>query len=146
MNVNVTPMPEKPAVEEPKRRTITLTNRAPIQIIEDEWPVISHGMYGEYDENSPYSWKIEVRVRHGSHNRVIVHASYVSDGPSDDDGQVVRVGRATSYGNPITSQGLWTMMLEVGEELRSRIDYPKHQRYVTHALDRCFADLKPLTF
>ena len=33
--------PDKPV--EVKTRTITLTNRAPIKIVEDDWPILAHG-------------------------------------------------------------------------------------------------------
>jgi hypothetical protein len=147
MNVNVTPMPEpKPAAEEPKRRIITLTNRAPIQIVEDDWPVVAQGTCGDPGGESPYSWRIEVRVREGQYGRMIIHANYEAEGVDDSDYARVRVGRITAYHPPITSEELWKQMLAVGEELRDRIVCPKHKNWVTQTLDNCFASLKPLTY
>ena len=142
MNANVTPLPTAPV--EPKRRTITLTNRAPIQIVEDEWPVIAEGRSG-YDHpcGDGLGWLVEFRVRKGVYN-YIIHASYeYSTEPAEED-QRVRVGRVL---RPIeAANDLWKHMVEVGEELRIRIENEKLKKYVTYALDHCFASLKPLTY
>lgn len=48
-----------------KHRTITLTKRAPVQIVESEWPVIS------YAKDDTAGWAI--RVRRHADGRVIVY-------------------------------------------------------------------------
>ena len=68
---------------ERKRRTITLTNRAPVRIYEDEWPIIAAAKGDSYD---------------GSPER---HAQALNDGACDTYALRVRRhadGRAIVYG------------------------------------------------
>lgn len=62
-----------PVEDERKRRVITLTGRAPIRIIEDDWPVIarSHDYEGEHSFQSFRHWWLTVR-RHDD-GRMIVY-------------------------------------------------------------------------
>jgi hypothetical protein len=136
-----------PAVR--KSRIITLTNCAPIRIIEDEWPVVAQGEcdcnYGI--ECAPWRFKISfhVRVYHEDmdqwNRRAIIYASYQYGDDDKQEHQHVRVGRQL---NPVSPGELWERMVEVAEELRTRIDREDMRRQVTHALDNCFANLEPL--
>lgn len=140
-----------PAASEPKRRTITLTNRAPIRIVEDQWPVIAEGLNssGGADE-CPWGWKADVRVRHETKSdkerhpalgrRYLIHAKYSEWDETEDEYFDVRVGRIISGDD--AARKLWEHILAVGNELRERIDAKYHVR-VTHAVDRCFAKLSP---
>jgi hypothetical protein len=141
MNANVDP--KSVAVPpEPKMRTITLTNRAPIQIDETEWPVIAQGTCGWEHPGFCAGWNIEFRVRHGKW-KTIIHANYASwEEDREDNDQKVRVGRVIT--NHEAASDLWKHMLEVGEELRSRIAAERLKKHVVYALDECFANLKPL--
>ena len=127
---------------EKKTRTITLTNRAPIQIVEDEWPVIAQGTCSWKHPDCANGWSIEVRVRKGR-NDYIIHANYSLDiKDREDKCQRVRVGHVIT--DHEATKDLWKIMLEVGEELRSRIKNERLKKYVTFAFDQCFASLKPL--
>lgn len=151
------PGPEKPAPER-KRRIITLTNRAPIRIIEEDWPVIAQGVQTDnlIGSEAPYGWEIAIRVRMQNmqqpdkkgnrySGRHIVHANYSSHAEDDEDdyvlNQYVRVGRLLTWDD--AANNLWKHIHEVGEELRERINNEKLRRYVTNAVDRCFASLTP---
>jgi hypothetical protein len=149
-------LPEKPAAPEPKRRTVTLTNRSPIRIIEEQWPVIAEGRAGEEWIPNEMYWSISFHVRfekdqpmndlgrkYNRLGRTLIHARYeFVDADDEDKIQYVRVGRLLD--NTVASaQELWEHMLAVGEELRGRIDREDLRRQVTAALDRCFAHLKP---
>jgi len=52
-----------PVVTTNRRRTITLTNQAPIRIVEDEWPVIAQGAHGADLSSEPFGSEIAIRVR-----------------------------------------------------------------------------------
>lgn len=103
--------PEKPIV---KRRTVSITNCAPITIIEDEWPVIAESGWGDDNSDAPWGWHINMKVRKPKvpeGKRLseydicnIIHAVYsMHDETTDDLGasatnQVVRVGRLLTGG------------------------------------------------
>jgi hypothetical protein len=63
-----------------KIRTITLTDRSPVKIVEDDWPVIAHGSYSEHDNQYEFQsnrkWKANVRVRQHADGRAIVYGTY----------------------------------------------------------------------
>jgi hypothetical protein len=141
--------PPTAAAAADKRRTITLTNRAPIKIIEDDWPVIAQGACGQ--DHPPYGgWGIEIRVRRqkSAFGSAIIHAKYELEDPQDQEngGQTVRVGRilrCSDEDENLWNKKLWLEIAAVGEELRSRIAIEGMRKYVTYALDDCFAQLPP---
>ena len=157
MHGNIVSLPDKPEAPAPvKHRTITLTNRAPVKIVEDEWPVISQGLTGDEHPGDLWSWDIAIRVRREKRKelypgvagsapvynqpKTIIHAHYKSwDESNDSNCQTVRVGRIISERQ--SASDLWDNILAVGEELRERINTVPMRRHVTHAVDRCFADL-----
>jgi len=145
-----TTTPEKPPVED-KYRTVTLTNRAPIRIKEDEWPVSAEGGWGSSpDTPDEWSWEIKFvvrrekeenyRIRYRKYGRILIYAFYVKNDENDDKYQRVRVGRLL---DDEAVFHLWKNMVQVAEELRERIIDEKMRGFVTLALDNCFANLKP---
>lgn len=60
------------------RRTITLTGRPPVKIVEDDWPELAEASYydyeGQYDFQSFRYWRGFVRVRQHSDGRAIIYA------------------------------------------------------------------------
>jgi hypothetical protein len=151
MHGNITPI--KPDNPEPvvRRRTITLTNRAPIVIVEDDWPMIAQGISCHKQEGAPIGWEISIRVRHqrAKYNaQFLIHAKYLTfdddyepDNDDDKHNQMVRVGRIITERE--AAMNLWKHILAVGEELRERILDEHKRKFVTHAVDRCFANLTP---
>lgn len=66
-----------------KQRTITLTDRRPVKIYEDEWPVIAHGQYRDHDNQYEFQanrkWKCDIRVRQHADGRTLVYGVYDYD-------------------------------------------------------------------
>lgn len=66
--------------QERKTRTITLTDRAPVKIAEEDWPVIAHGSYYDHDgqvaAQANRSWRCTIRVRQHEDGRSIVYGTY----------------------------------------------------------------------
>ena len=110
----------------PKTRTITLTHRAPVKIVE-----------------------VAIRVRSkvvekGHCPHYLVHANYkhTTDWWDPEDGdnmenQMVRVGREIHEHDP----DLYANIVAVGEELCARILNQKMHINVTLVVDACFASL-----
>ena len=64
-----------------KTQTIPLTNRPPVRIREDAWPVIARGSYRahdgrEYEYQASHGWRADVRVRQHADGRAIVYGTY----------------------------------------------------------------------
>ena len=128
-----------------KRRTITLTHRAPISIVEDDWPIAAQGTCGEEHVTGPdEGWSISIRVRweKKGQRRCVIHARYHSNmGDDERHWQTARVGHLLDAHH--AARDLWKEIFAVGEELRARIGHEGIRKYVTYAVDNCFADLKP---
>ena len=66
-----------------KTRIITLTDSAPVNIVEDEWPTIASAEWE--DANSQYSfqasrtWDASIRVRRHEDGRTLVYGRYCDD-------------------------------------------------------------------
>jgi hypothetical protein len=128
--------PEKPAAED-KRRTITLTNRSPVSILESQWPVIAEGSYHDEHPSGCEDLKIDFRVRRDRHGRCIVHGKFYYWNEGSETERTVRVGRYLARPHGDTEVAL----LEVGNEMKQRVHNEYMHRWVTIALDRCFAKL-----
>ena len=156
--------PDKPV--EVKTRTITLTNRAPIKIVEDDWPILAHGEHGEshFYQGEEYGHSVQIFLRrHKNWNdkarwydlHEILHAKYEWSRPcTDHEGfdiyyQKVRVGRLLAP-EVICMDGrmkcqsindIWRHIRETGDEIRERLHKPEHKKTVTLAVDTLFANL-----
>ena len=58
-----------------KERTITLTDRAPIRIVEDDWPVIASAKWWEGEYESQSERTALLRVRRSGDGRHIVYGA-----------------------------------------------------------------------
>jgi hypothetical protein len=154
---------EKPPVV--KHRTISLTNRAPIRIVEDDWPIVAQGTDGHTEwwggEEHGFVIQIVFRRHKDSVKRSlydvseILHAKYEYSHPERIDegeyGQKVRIGRILAH-YPNVQDGrmkcqsideFWQHIRELGAELQERINNVEHRRYVVNAVDKLFAALEP---
>jgi hypothetical protein len=133
---NVTPITSTPAVEK-KRRTISLTNRRPVQIIEQDWPIVAEGTCAENSEDAAARWEINVRVRMNRFGQHIVYAKYVYENDIwEQCNQIVRVGRLV-----LVREDEEAALLAIADEMRARIDDEYHKGRVVFAFDACFASL-----
>lgn len=83
--------------KEPKFRTITLTDRPPVKIREDQWPIVAAASYhdyeGQYDFQSFRHWRGWLKVRQHEDGRRIVSAVYDYDTAYQDErGTNVKAG------------------------------------------------------
>jgi hypothetical protein len=124
-----------------KRRTITLTNRSPVTIVEDEWPVIAEGAYRDDHPSGCEQLSVEFRVRRNRHRQYLIHGKF-SYYLEDVSSETHRVGRLLYYITGDVSK-VDKALLEVGNEMRERVSSEPLRRYVTLALDACFAKLGP---
>ena len=133
-----TPRPEAP---EEKRRTVTLTDDQPVSILESEWPVIAEGSHHDEEcDRGLSSLKIDFRVRHGKYNRYLIHGKYdwYTETGGEPDGDIVRVGKLLSFND---DKDLGKALREVGAAMKVRVLNEYMHRWVTKALDDCFAHL-----
>jgi hypothetical protein len=136
---------EKPPVEV-IRRTITLTNRSPISILESEFPLVAEGKCS-YDVGAPWEWEVAFRVRneHKPEDRFCLHRAIVYgvyryyDSDNDENSQLIRVGHLLDEHEHLMH--LWKHMIAIGEEMRERVENKFMLKHVINALDKCFAAL-----
>lgn len=132
-------------MSETKKRTITLTDHPPIRITEDDWPVIAHGQYRDWDNQYEFqanrTWSCHVRVRQHQDGRMIVYGIYDYDTALQNKrGFCGKAGIVLeSDADPVAA------IREVGETLKHKmseagLDTVNHHN-VSEAVDECIADL-----
>lgn len=82
--------------EEPKKRTITLTNRPPVKITESDWPTLASAVKNDHDGQvecqANRRWKAYLNVRQHADGRAIVYGG--ADYSSQWQGERASVERA----------------------------------------------------
>lgn len=119
-------------------RTITLSNRPPVKIVEDDWPVLAVGSYEHFDgqirAQATRTKELTVRVRQHADGRAIVYGVYEYSTAHQGERDVTwRVGYL------LTPTGdIMQAIRRVGSELSERdVD----EDIVRTAVQGCIADL-----
>ena len=126
---------------EAKTRTITLTGRAPVKIVEDNWPIIAHGHWldhdNQYESQANRRWRIDIRVRQHADGRAIVYGVYDYDTAFQGEAcEVHRVGSLLNAGADLPAA-----IKAEGKALIDRIIDEVLHRHVCDSVDACIADL-----
>ena len=130
---------------ETKYRTITLTDRAPVRIREDLWPIIAHGSFTYHDgtirQQANRLCDIDIRVRQHADGRSIVYGIYKYDTHfAHEQCEIYRVGVLLEPNADLTAA-----IKEIGNQLIERINDSSMHRHVRDTVDDCIADLPPET-
>lgn len=125
-----------------KYRTITLTDSPPVRIREDQWPVVAHGGYEDYDNQYRFqanrTTDIDIRVRQNPDGRTIVYGVYKYDTHFQGErGESHRVGVLLDPGADLPAA-----IRQVGNELIDRLgDHSDDAQHVRTVINGCISDL-----
>lgn len=122
----------------PKSRTITLTGKPPVKIREDDWPVIAHGNYEDYDNEHRFqanrTTDLDIRVRQHADGRAIVYGVYdYSTNFQSERGSVQRAGYVVDAGGDLVEA-----IQRVGSDL---VDRDVDAAIVRDVVNECIAEL-----
>ena len=126
---------------EPKMRTITLTDRPPVRIKEDQWPMIAHGRFKDWDNQYEFqanrTWQIDIRVRRHADGRTIVYGLYDYDTHfQGEQCEVRRVGVVLAPDGDLPGE-----IKEAAEQMIERVSDDGMHDHIRAAADACIADL-----
>lgn len=134
-----------------KTRTITLTDRPPVKIREDEWPIISTGSADDDDSdgrgNQPNrEWTRTIRVRQHEDGRAIVYGVYDYDTAfQGESGAAAKRGALLAA--PVTPDQIIAAIRVVADELAEAeteaaiSESARDSRRWREAAQACIADL-----
>lgn len=132
-----------------KTRTITLTGRRPVKIVEDEWPQIADGTEKDWDNTYEFqanrTWKADIRVRQHTDGRSIVYGHFDYDTAfQGKSGFLCRAGELLDAGDDVA-----IAIDRVAQELiQAAEDSPcaeKAAQMIRGAMRECIASLEPET-
>lgn len=138
-----------------KTRTITLTDRPPVTIREDDWPILATGSADDDDSdgrgNRPNrEWTRTIRVRQHEDGRAIVYGIYDYETAFQGaSGAAAR--RGTLLAAPVTPDQIIEAIRAIGDELAEAEsdaaieESRKDSRQWRVAVQACIADLPAVT-
>lgn len=121
------------------KRTITLTDRPPVRIVDADWPTIGKGSVDWYDNEHRFranrTRDIFVKVRQHADGRVIVYAGYeTSSSWVNETDSKHRTGELLEAGGNIVEA-----LHRVARELASRAN--AHQDEIRDCMNQCIASM-----
>lgn len=85
-DINLSDLPEVIAMTKTiKRRTITLTDRAPVRIVENEWAVIASAKDYDNEHEFQANRRYNLRVRQHADGRTIVYGTHSTQFQNEQD-------------------------------------------------------------
>lgn len=128
--------------EQPKYRTITLTNRPPVRLDEDQWTVLAAGVWKDFDNQYEFqanrTWKAEIRVRQHADGRAVVYGVYDYDTRFQGEKcETHKVGALLAADDTDYVRAI----KRVAEELIERLHDAGMARHIRDAANECIADL-----
>lgn len=126
---------------EPKQRTITLTDRPPVRIREDQWPQIAHGYWADHDgqvyAQANRTYRLDIRVRQHADGRAIVYGAYDYD--THFQGEACEAHRVGLLLDPFVD--IPQAIKDVAFQLIERISDDAIHHHVRDAANECIGDL-----
>lgn len=128
---------------------ITLTDRRPVEIIEDEWPVFAEGSWNDHDGQvrgqSIREWSLLIRVRRHSDGRTIVYGVYTFKSEFHGESDFTAKG---GYLCAADDDDLPPKISAVGAILSDRMQHAPMTaadglRHLTAVMDECIGSLPP---
>ena len=124
-----------------KRRTITLTNQAPVKITDDHWPLIAGGSWKDWDNQyecqANRTWKIDIHVRQHADGRAIVYGVYhYTTCFQGDSGESYRVGSLLA-----APADLLAGIHDTAHQMVDRVQDSTLHHHIRTVADECIADL-----
>lgn len=128
------------------KRTITLTDRPPVVIEEDNWPMIASASYHDYDGQYEFQsfrhWRGFLGVRQHADGRAIVYATCSAEGCGSSSTHEYRLKGGELLAAPTTTtttKKIIAAIHEVHRGIAGREDMI-HESWANLA-DECIADL-----
>lgn len=126
-----------------KTRTVTLTDRPPVQIREADWPTVAVGRYDDHDGKvrvqADRTWRAAMRVRQHADGRALVYGVYDYDTAHPRErGFEARAGVLLDPGLDLVAA-----IRDVGTTLTSAAEESEHDfgAHISEAVRQCIADL-----
>jgi len=125
---------------EPKKtRTITLTGRRPVRIIEEDWPIVARGKYRDWDTEhecqANRTTDLRIVVRQHADGRAVVYGVYLYDTTYANARNVeVKIGHLIPAGGSLPDA-----IREVAGDLSSHDEIDGE--IIREVTARCMADL-----
>jgi hypothetical protein len=124
-------------------RTITLTGRPPVRIVDADWPLLAEASYhdwnGQYDFQSPRHWRGWIMVRQHADGRALVYAACTYQTQyQGENGYAQRGGELLPTG--ATQEAIIAAIYRVHVGI-TIADATAHGTHWQRLADECIADL-----